>query len=622
MAKKEKDTELLEEEIVLEEELEEEDELTPAQRKKFEKAVAKAEQLEKEIDSLKDKISKESDQKAKNKLRKQRDDLIAQYEGIANSRDGMTVPLARKTKNAIKAVVAVIVIIALLCAYVSFGVAKKGLLSYFGIPQSTLAAAYVVDGQGEKHPVKVSTYNYYFALTYQQLQNQKSQYEQYGLDEETLASLHLDVDFEKPLSKQTTTNDEGQTVTYSEYLQQSTLDSIKTTYTYYFEAIKANGGTEPAVSEEDLADIDDTLKEYSDTAANYGYALDGYLKLAMGKGVNEEVFRRESKIAYIAEDYKEQYSKELNSKEYSDEEYDAYKEENLDDLLAVDIKIFECSVEDDAKEFASKLKEDGSNFASLASKYSTGDWKKEAYKNDVESTFKDITKQKLKELSYAIATADPHEHEEGEEHSEDEEETYSGLDKIFEAKPGDIIQQSTSVVYVIKGSHLPETKTVNVRHILIKPELEDGETDATNATDEQWADAYTKAQDILQQWKDGVATAESFGELAKENTEDSNGDDGGLYENIVPNKMVPTFNEWCFDSSRKAGDTAIVKTEFGYHIMYFESTGDMPTWKYNAQQALAAKDAEVTQNELEASYTIRVNWLGSRFMEIDTDIDN
>lgn len=36
--------------------------------------------------------------------------------------------------------------------------------------------------------------------------------------------------------------------------------------------------------------------------------------------------------------------------------------------------------------------------------------------------------------------------------------------------------------------------------------------------------------------------------------------------------MVNSFSAWCFDSSRKAGDTAIVKSDFGYHIMYFVGT--------------------------------------------------
>ena len=33
--------------------------------------------------------------------------------------------------------------------------------------------------------------------------------------------------------------------------------------------------------------------------------------------------------------------------------------------------------------------------------------------------------------------------------------------------------------------------------------------------------------------------------------------------------MVTEFNNWIFDDARKAGDVEIVKTSYGYHIMYF-----------------------------------------------------
>ena len=81
--------------------------------------------------------------------------------------------------------------------------------------------------------------------------------------------------------------------------------------------------------------------------------------------------------------------------------------------------------------------------------------------------------------------------------------------------------------------------------------------------------------------------------------------------------MVPTFNAWCFDSSRKAGDVGIVKTEYGYHVMYFEGKNDQAVWQYIAQQKLSAQESE----EKEDAVTLKKNWFGSRYCEIDTDID-
>lgn len=108
-------------------------------------------------------------------------------------------------------------------------------------------------------------------------------------------------------------------------------------------------------------------------------------------------------------------------------------------------------------------------------------------------------------------------------------------------------------------------EVVDVRHILLFP----GGTQKDSYTDAQWADCLTKAQTLLQQWKDGEATEDSFSELAKKNSQDGNAADGGLYTGVTEGYMVETFDAWIFDENRQYGDTDIVKTEFGYHLMYF-----------------------------------------------------
>ena len=46
-------------------------------------------------------------------------------------------------------------------------------------------------------------------------------------------------------------------------------------------------------------------------------------------------------------------------------------------------------------------------------------------------------------------------------------------------------------------------------------------------------------------------------------------ENGGLYENIYPGQMVEPFEDWCYDAARATGDTGIVETTYGYHVMYF-----------------------------------------------------
>ncbi len=108
-----------------------------------------------------------------------------------------------------------------------------------------------------------------------------------------------------------------------------------------------------------------------------------------------------------------------------------------------------------------------------------------------------------------------------------------------------------------------DTFNYSVRHILFQP--------ADTSKDADWKDAENKANEIYQQWLKGEATEESFGELAKEHSSDGSAVYGGLYEDIPEGYMVQPFNDWCLDKTRKPGDHGIVKTEFGYHIMYFVS---------------------------------------------------
>ena len=124
---------------------------------------------------------------------------------------------------------------------------------------------------------------------------------------------------------------------------------------------------------------------------------------------------------------------------------------------------------------------------------------------------------------------------------------------------------------------------VDVRHILIMPETTgtDAEGNAIS-TEEDWAAAEVQAQEILNQWLAGEKTEVSFAELAVHNSQDpGSSGNGGLYENVYVGQMVPEFEGWCFDESRQTGDYGIVRTDYGYHIMYFVDSVEI--WYYTAQ---------------------------------------
>ena len=357
------------------------------------------------------------------------------------------VKIAQNTAKAIKSAVAVIVVLALLVTYVATGAVRKGFIHSTLQWTTGITAVTVSNEDGDKIKIPVSVYNYYYATTYNSLKSTQQQYEQYGLDP---ADAGLDVDFEKKLSAQKTTNEDNEVVTWAQHMQDQVVESIKTTYTYYNEAVKANNGEEPEITEEQQSELDETMSQFKEQAEKYGYTLSGYLVRALGKGVTESVYRREATRAYIAQNYSQTLSDEVTAKEYTEEEVNAYKDEHLDDLQSVDIRLFEASTEDIAKEFAGKLNADGSNFTELAAEYAEEGFDKSYYAEDGASTYLQARRSALISGGFAIATAE-HNHAEGEEHSEDEEHTYPGLDWLFSAdrKAGESYQYSTSVVYIL-----------------------------------------------------------------------------------------------------------------------------------------------------------------------------
>ena len=167
--------------------------------------------------------------------------------------------------------------------------------------------------------------------------------------------------------------------------------------------------------------------------------------------------------------------------------------------------------------------------------------------------------------------------------------TYSGdvvtewlFDDARSAGDAAVLESGTSVyVAVFQDRGRSEDPTIDVRHILIQPAAGTLTAEDEGYEDEQAqlkADALATAEDLLAQWKSGEATEESFAQLAMEHSADGSKYDGGLYTAVRPGDMVTEFNDWCFDSSRKTGDSGVVETPYGAHVMYF-SGDNLPYWK-------------------------------------------
>ena len=203
-----------------------------------------------------------------------------------------------------------------------------------------------------------------------------------------------------------------------------------------------------------------------------------------------------------------------------------------------------------------------------------------------------------------------------------------------------VIEDTANNAYYVvyfKDRYLDHIKTVDVRQILISADTsssdaaETDETETTAAGETETAEtesaeaqgqakedakaaAKIKAEQILDDWKNGDATEDSFAELAKTYSDDTGSNtNGGLYEAVKKGQMVTNFNDWIFDASRKPGDTGIVESDYGYHIIYFaylheteaatETTSDTAASTESAAASESAVETAASETETVAETT-------------------
>ena len=149
---------------------------------------------------------------------------------------------------------------------------------------------------------------------------------------------------------------------------------------------------------------------------------------------------------------------------------------------------------------------------------------------------------------------------------------------------------------------------VDVRHILVLPEGATVETIYSETfSEEAWAVGEKNAQDILNRWLSGEQTEEAFAALANETSADPGSNTaGGLYTDVYVGQMVEEFEAWCFDETRKPGDYGIVKTDLGYHIMYFSAS--RPSWQADVEEEILSTRGTELINAATTKHTIAVDY--------------
>ena len=191
------------------------------------------------------------------------------------------------------------------------------------------------------------------------------------------------------------------------------------------------------------------------------------------------------------------------------------------------------------------------------------------------------------------------------------------FDETREAGDTAVLESGTTYyVVVFHDRFREEYNSIDVRHILVQPAAGTLESSDEGYEDEQAelnAEAEATANELLTEWQNGEATEESFAALAMRESTDGSKYDGGLYTRVCQGDMVEAFNDWCFDPARQPGDTGIVETEYGFHVMYFVGE-NIPAWQVAVSNTLASEDYTAWEDDLTADSDISTSGFGLGFV--------
>lgn len=488
---------------------------------------------------------------------------------------------------------------------------KKMIYTLLGIVMSVAIVALLVWDSGviQRNAVAatigetdytVADVSYYYNQTKSNFLNQvEAMKQQYGFD--------MGYDTAKTPAEQTYSTDEatGEVTTYEDFFQESALENLQQV-TALCAAAQADGYT---LSEEGKTSLTEQSTQVDALATQYNTTRKSILKSLYGSYVTESLFAKHLEQSVLASDYLTHFQNGIDT---SDAALDTYYQANKAELDSYSYRYasikgsVETGTDADGKAIEAT---DEEKAAAKADAQTRADAMLAAIHGGAK--FDAIAKDYVSELDKDTYTT--------ENYTLRTDIIGSSLSTVYKdwlqdsgREQGDVelFEDTANNGYVLVeyvSQERNDTVTVNVRHALITPE---GDTeDATEFTDDQWTAAEEKAKSILAQYVAGAKTPEAFGELAEEHSQDGRTAEGalnaagGLYTNVNPGDMVAEFDAWIFDSARVAGDTGLVKTTYGWHVMYFQGT-NQPNWKGSAESALVNETLESWMEEKTSAFEI------------------
>ncbi len=461
-----------------------------------------------------------------------------------------------------------------------------------------------------------------------------SYYNNYGSSANMYAQVMEGIDFTKPLNEQI--KDESTNQTWADYYVDEALKNAQQIYALYDlasadESFKLNDSNQEYL---------DNLEDYLDLSASYSGASDAktYLRSFYGVGANLKTFKKYSEVSMIASQY---YDEHKESLKYVDADFRNYEADKMFEYDSYSYAVYTLSAskyltggtvtkDEDGKETTTYTDEEKQ--ASIDAAKAEAAALAVAENNTLEAFNAAIAALSINKDAETAPTA-----------TEYNDYLYDQLTnpdiqkwlKEDGRKAGDItfIESATTaedengeevttingygvVLCIERNENL--MKLQNVRHILVQ--FEGGTTDSTTGettyTDEEKAAAKSEAQALLEEYLAGEMTEDAFAEMANEHSDDTGSNTvGGLYEDVYPGQMVTNFNDWCFAEDRQTGDTGLVETDYGYHVMYYVSadettyrdyminndmiTAEMERWTKEESEKLAIEKIKLSGLQLD-----------------------
>lgn len=459
-----------------------------------------------------------------------------------------------KKEERISTAISIVVLVALVCLVASFPIR-----TYLATHETYV----VVNGEA----VNKVEFDYQYNLT---KNNYITQYGSY------LTYFGLDT------SKDLSTQMYSDTLTWQDYFEQNAVESLKQNKALMAEA-KAAGFTY------DTTDEYNTFKETIKTsAAAAGVSDKEYVRSIYGSYATMGRIEEYVKNDMVMNAY---YQKLQEDNAPSDDEIQSYYEENKATYDSVDYRLttIEADLPTEPTELADPVEETAAD--------TTGTTDGTAATDSTQDTaYQPSDAEIAKAMEDAKVLADDAEQtvaKDGEAHENEKKSSVNYLisDWLFDdaRKAGDttVITNDNSHCYyavAFEKRYLDETPSADVR-VIIPTEDKTGE-------------------EILEEWKNGAATEDSFAELCKKYTQDTSAvENGGLFEQVTKTGMTEELSNWIFDTSRQAGDTVAITVSDTTYVLYYIGQ-DQPEWKINIKNTLVSDTMSQHMQDISADVTV------------------